>query len=118
MMHRNRILSAGCLAALLFSTSACQSIGPNGEVTRTYEVHDLVLPQAPATKPFLPMYTLLVNVVQATGLKDLPKGTYIVRPEEKGVLMVRATPAIQGQVDQVLSDLRNLRSKTPTRQNG
>tara|TARA_R110002074_G_scaffold324434_2_gene494838 strand:- start:143 stop:487 length:345 start_codon:yes stop_codon:yes gene_type:complete len=106
-MHCTRLLFASCCAALLSLTASCETVGPNGHVTRTYEVKDLVLAQEPGSKPFLPMYALLVNIVKATELSELPKGTYTVRPEARGVLLVTAPAKMQDQVATVLADLRS-----------
>jgi hypothetical protein len=110
-MHGKRLLFAGCTAALLCLTASCEAVGGNSNVTRTYEVKDLVLPEQADKKPFIPMYTLLVNIVQATQLSQLQKGTYTVRPEARGVLMVKAPAKMQEQVATVLKDLREFAKK-------
>lgn len=110
-MHCKRLLFAGFCAAILTLTGSCETVGNGSSVTRIYQVQDLVLAQKAGSKPFLPMYSLLVNVVQATQLSELPKGTYTVRPDARGVLMVKASAAMQEQVATVLEDMRTLAKK-------
>lgn len=105
-MHGKRLLFAGCTATLLSLTASCETASGNSNVTRTYEVKDLVLPKKAGTKPFMPMYSLLVSVVDATGMKQLPSGSYTVKPESRGVLMVKAPAGMQEKVAIVLKDIR------------
>ncbi|MFT4512038.1 MAG: hypothetical protein ACI89X_003406 [Planctomycetota bacterium] len=105
-MHGKRLLFAGCTAALLTLTASCESVDKHSNVTRTYEVKDLVVAKKAGTKPYMPMYALLVSIVDATGLSQLPKGTYTVRPEARGVILVKAPAAIQKQIVTVLADIR------------
>ena len=110
-MTRNPLLFAGCAVALLTLTASCETVDKHGNVTRIYEVKDLVLPKKAGEKPLLPMYTLLVNVVEATELSKRQKGTYTVRPDSKGVLMVKAPAAVQQQVVTLLADMRAFAKK-------
>ena len=116
-MHCKRLLFAGFCAALLTLTGSCETVGNSSNVTRVYEVKDLVLPLKAGRKPFIPMYSLLVNIVQATQLSQLQKGTYTVRPDARGVLMVKAPAKMQEQVATVLADLRTLAKKQTTERN-
>ncbi len=116
-MHCKRLLFAGCCAALLTLTGSCETVGNGSNVTRVYEVKDLVLPLKAGRKPFIPMYSLLVNVVQATQLSQLQKGTYTVWPDARGVLMVKAPAKMQEQVATVLADLRTFAKKQTTERN-
>jgi len=110
-MHGKRFILAAYATALLGLNASCETVGGSSHVTRIYEVQDLVIPKQANSKPFMPMYSLLVNVVQATQLSELPKGTYTVRPEARGVLMVKAPAKMQGQVATVLENLRKLSRK-------
>lgn len=110
-MHVKRLLFASCTAALLSLTASCETVGNGSNVTRIYEVKDLVLPLKAGSKPFIPMYSLLVNVVRATQLSELQKGTFTVRPDARGVLMVKAPARMQEQVATVLADLRTFAKK-------
>lgn len=110
-MHCKRLLFAGLAAALLTLTGSCETVSNSSNVTRVYQVKDLVLSQQAGRKPFIPMYSLLVNIVQATQLSELQKGTYTVRPDARGVLMVTAPAAMQEQVATVLEDLRAFAQK-------
>ena len=110
-MHGKRFILSAYTTALLCLNASCETVGGSSHVTRIYEVQDLVIPKQANSKPFMPMYSLLVNVVQATQLSELPKGTYTVRPEARGVLMVKAPAKMQEQVATVLEDLRKFASK-------
>jgi hypothetical protein len=110
-MHGKRFILAAYATALLGLNASCETVGGSSHVTRIYEVQDLVIPKQANSKPFMPMYSLLVNVVQATQLSELPKGTYTVRPEARGVLMVKAPAKMQGQVATVLENLRKFSRK-------
>ncbi len=110
-MHGKRFILSAYTTALLCLNASCETVGGSSNVTRIYEVQDLVIPKQADSKPFMPMYSLLVNVVQATQLSELQKGTYTVRPEARGVLMVKAPAKMQAQVATVLEDLRKFSRK-------
>jgi len=122
MTHATGLVLAATFAAAIACGScstAPDAPPPETVTTQVHDVRDLTIARAqvppPANdepaEPYIQIADLVGNLVEATDPKYWQGEDTAIRCEESGYLQVTASPRMQGQVRQVLADLRALAAK-------
>lgn len=108
-----------CGAACSTTNAVAPKSADSAITTQIYPVKDLVFARTPVAAlgrgetegAYIQIADLITNIREATDPQYWETEGTAIRAEESGFLQVEATPAMQQQVAQVLSDMRRFAAK-------